>query len=142
MAIFAVRTTEATGKPAMPRSYTNISRGQPRTRAALLQRKPDVGILANMQAELITRFKDITPEGGVIELVVWRVPQPVPPTAHGFKYRAVYAVGGMRVLGFDNERGKGDHCHIGGLERPYTFTTVDRLIEDFIAAVTAFRRKS
>jgi hypothetical protein len=31
-----------------------------------------------MKAELITRFKDVTPEGDVIELVVWRVPQPVP----------------------------------------------------------------
>ena len=95
-----------------------------------------------MQAELSTRFKDITPEGGVIELVVWRVPQPVPPTTHGFKYRAAYALGGVRVVGFDNERGKGDHCHFAGRERPYTFTTVDQLVEDFIAAVAAARRQT
>ena len=44
-----------------------------------------VGRIANMKAELITRFKDITDDGGVIELVVWRVPQPVPPTSHGYK---------------------------------------------------------
>ncbi|ACB34484.1 conserved hypothetical protein [Leptothrix cholodnii SP-6] len=92
-----------------------------------------------MKAELITRFKNITPEG-VIELVVWRVPEPVPPTEHGFKYRAIYAVGGQRVVGFDNERGKGDHCHIGDEERPYVFTSVERLVEDFIAAVEAARR--
>ncbi len=54
-----------------------------------------------MQAKLVTRFKDITPEGGVVELVVWRVPQPVLPTAHGFKHRAAYVVvrrarGGVR----------------------------------------------
>lgn len=98
-----------------------------------------VGILANVAAELITRFKDITPEGGVIEWVIWRVPQPVPPTTHGYKYRAVYAVDGVRVIGFDNERGKGDHCHIGGLERPYVFTSIDQLVEDFIAAVAAAR---
>lgn len=99
-----------------------------------------VGIIANMQAELITRFKNVTPEGGVIELVVWRVPEPVPPTEHGFKYRAVYALNGVRVIGYDNERGKGDHRHVGGLEEPYTFSTVEQLVEDFIAAVDEARR--
>ena len=93
-----------------------------------------------MQAELITRFKDLTPEGDVIELVVWRLPRPVPPSTHGFKYRAAYVVGGVRVLGYDNERGKGDHRHVGGRELPYTFTSVDQLVEDFIAAVDAARR--
>ena len=92
-----------------------------------------------MKARLITRFKDITPEGGVIEVVVWRVPEPVPPSEHGFKYRAAYAVGGVRMVGFDNERGKGDHCHILGRERPYRFVSVEQLVEDFIAAVEAAR---
>lgn len=92
-----------------------------------------------MNAELITRFKNITPDGGVIELVVWRVPQPVPPTTHGYKYRAAYSLGGERLVGFDNERGKGDHCHLGELEIPYAFVSVERLVEDFIAAVAARR---
>ena len=92
-----------------------------------------------MKATLITRFKDITPEGDVIELVVWRVPEPLPPSEHGFKYRAAYAVGGVRMVGFDNERGKGDHCHIQGRERPYRFVSVEQLVEDFIAAVEAAR---
>lgn len=92
-----------------------------------------------MPAELITRFKDITPEGGIIELVVWRVPRPVPPSTHGYKYRAAYVVAGERLVGFDNERGKGDHCHLAGRQRPYHFTTVEQLVEDFIAAVAAAR---
>ena len=95
-----------------------------------------------MKADLVTRFKNITDEGGVIELVVWRVPRPVPPTSHGCKYRAVYSVNGVRVVGFDNERGKGDHCHRRGHEMPYRFTTVEALVEDFIAAVEAARSKS
>jgi hypothetical protein len=95
-----------------------------------------------MKASLITRFKDVTPEGGVIELVVWRVPEPVPPSEHGFKYRAAYALGGVRIVGFDNERGKGDHCHVKGVERRYVFTNVDQLIEDFIAAVEAARKQA
>jgi hypothetical protein len=94
-----------------------------------------------MKARLITHFKDVTPQGGVIELVVWRVPEPVSPSEHTFKYRAAYAIDGVRVVGFDNERGKGDHCHVQGVERSYTFVSVEQLIEDFIAAVDAARNK-
>lgn len=92
-----------------------------------------------MHAELITRFKDVSPRGELIELVVWRLPAPLPPSAHGYKYRLVLVVDGQRVIGFDNERGKGDHCHIGGAECPYTFSGVDRLIEDFMAEVERWR---
>ena len=92
-----------------------------------------------MQAKLITRFKDITAEGGVIELVVWKVHKPGPPAEHGYKYRAAYTCDGVRVVGFDNERGKGDHCHLDGQELPYTFISVEQLVEDFIAAVAARR---
>ena len=42
-------------------------------------------------------------------------------------------------MGFDKERGKGDHCHIGGKELPYVFISVDQLLEDFIAVVEARR---
>ena len=107
--------------------------------ANLPTRSVDV-IIANMSVKLITRFKDITPEGNIIEAVVWRVPKSVPPCEHDFKYRAVYIVQGVRVVGFDNERGKGDHCHLDGQERAYTFHGVDQLIEDFIAAVDARRK--
>lgn len=92
-----------------------------------------------MAAQLIYRLKNITADGGVIELVVWKVPTPVPPTKHGFNYRAVYALNGVRVVGFDNARGKGDHCHLDTTEMPYRFTGVDQLVEDFIAAVAARR---
>jgi hypothetical protein len=92
-----------------------------------------------MPAELIARFKDITPDGAILEVVIWKVPELVPPNEHGYKYSAVYVVDGVRVVGFDNERGKGDHCHIEGREKPYTFKGVEQLIEDFIAAVAARR---
>lgn len=98
-----------------------------------------VDTIANMPAQLISRFKNITSDGAILEVVVWKVPTPVPPTEHGYKYSAVYVVDGVRVVGFDNERGKGDHCHLDGLEVPYTFTDVEQLIEDFIAAVAARR---
>ena len=95
-----------------------------------------------MPAELITRFKNITPEGAILELVVWKVPAPVPPTEHGFKYRAVYAVNGVRVVGFDNERGKGDHKHLGALEFRFKFESVDKMIADFLHDVERMKNES
>ena len=95
--------------------------------------------IANVPAQLITRFKDVTADGSILEVVIWKVPKPVPPTDHGYKYRAVYVVDGVRIVGFDNERGKGDHCHLDGGEVPYAFNGLDQLIEDFIAAVAARR---
>ena len=92
-----------------------------------------------MPAQLITGFKNVNPDGSIIELVVWRVPKPVPPSLHFYKYRAVYVVNGKRTVGFDNERGKGDHSHLDGVEAPYNFTTVEQLVEDFIAAVNVRR---
>ena len=93
-----------------------------------------------MRAQLIAPFKDVTAEGDVIELIVWKVPSPVPPSTHGYKCRAAYVVGGKRVIGFDNERGKGDHCHIDGHEADYTFKGPGQLVEDFIAAIDARRK--
>ncbi|MBM4345904.1 MAG: hypothetical protein FJ100_21230 [Deltaproteobacteria bacterium] len=92
-------------------------------------------------AELVTKFKDVQQDGATLELVVWRLAEAVPPSAHRFKYRAAYVVNGVRVIGFDNERGKGDHCHVDGVEYPYTFVDPARLVEDFIAAVAARRTK-
>ena len=95
--------------------------------------------MANMSAQLITGFKNVNPDGSILELVVWRVPKPVPPSTHLYKYRAVYIVNGQRILGFDNERGKGDHRHVNDVELSYRFTTVEQLVEDFIGAVDAWR---
>lgn len=88
-----------------------------------------------MKATLLTRFRSVDEHGGVIEMVIWHVPEPVPPTTHGFKYRLVYLRNERRIVGFDNERGKGDHMHLGSQELPYSFSDLDTLIEDFIAEI-------
>ena len=92
-----------------------------------------------MAAQRITAIKNINPDGSILEVVIWKVPKPVPPTEHGYKYRAVYVVDGVRIVGFDNERGKGDHCHMDGKDLPYAFIGVGQLLEDFIAAVETRR---
>lgn len=83
-----------------------------------------------VNAELLYREKRIYADG-IIEMVVWRVPEPIPPSEHPFKYRLVFVRGGKRVVGYDNERGKGDHRHADKSEMPYTFTDETQLLEDF-----------
>ena len=75
--------------------------------------------------------------GGVVEMVVWQVPQPVPPSEHSFKYRLVFIRENKRVVGYDNERGKGDHKHLGTLEVRYKFVDIETLMADFLRDVEA-----
>ena len=75
-----------------------------------------------------------------MEIVIWKVPEPVPPTDHSFKYRLFYGRTGERIVGYDNERGKGDHRHYGGTEEPYAFSTLERLLDDFERDVVAVRK--
>ena len=77
--------------------------------------------------------------GGVVEMVVWRVPRPVPPSAHGFKYRLVFVREGQRLVGYDNERGKGDHKHLRDIQVNYAFVDIQTLVEDFLRDVEQFR---
>jgi hypothetical protein len=43
--------------------------------------------------------------------------------------------GCRRVVGYDNERGKGDHVHIDGRELAYAFIDIDTLMRDFLRDV-------
>lgn len=94
-----------------------------------------------MKARLIRRSKNVLSDGAILEMVIWQVPRPVAGCSHPYKYRLFYGRGGVRIVGYDNERGKGDHCHRGGRERPYRFTTVEVLIEDFLAEIRKRRTK-
>ena len=66
-------------------------------------------MFSNMRADLLLQRRVVTAPDAFVEIVIWRVPQPVAPSAHEFKYRLAYVVCGECVLRFDNERGKGDH---------------------------------
>jgi hypothetical protein len=48
---------------------------------------------------------------------------PVPPSVHGLKYSLFYGRPGVREVGYDNERGKGDHRHFQGAETAYAFAS-------------------
>ena len=84
-----------------------------------------------MRARLIAHSKEIREDGSIIEIVIWELPKPLHPSSHGFKYRLYYGCGGIDRVRYDNERGKGDHRHIDGMEQPYAFRSIDRLLDDF-----------
>ena len=50
---------------------------------------------------------------------------------HRYKYRLYYGAAGIDRVRYDNERGKGDHRHLGDREGDYVFTTVEQLLADF-----------
>jgi Family of unknown function (DUF6516) len=97
------------------------------------------GILCHMRAELLFRERRHFDDGAIMEMKIWRVPRPVPPATHGLKYSLFYGRPGQRLVGYDNERGKGDHKHLGGREMPYDFVSVERLVADFLADVRRVR---
>ncbi len=78
-------------------------------------------------------------DGAIGEMVLWRVPSSVPPSTHGLKYSLFYGRHGVREVGYDNERGKGDHRHFQGVETAYAFSTVEQLVADFWSDVRALR---
>jgi hypothetical protein len=91
------------------------------------------------KAQLIFRDRQILEDGAIVEMRIWRVPEPVPPAAHRFKHSLFYGYPGPRLVGYDNERGTGDHKHLGAVETSYRFTSVEALMEDFLADVAAVR---
>jgi len=89
-----------------------------------------------MKAEKLMHEKRVLSDGAIVEMLVWKLPHPVPGSEHFYKYRLFFGRKGERIFGYDNERGKGDHCHLDGIEHPYTFVSVEQLKNDFIAEVT------
>ncbi len=90
-------------------------------------------------AVLLLRRKRRYDDGAIPEIVLWRLAAPVVGSRHSFKYRLFYGYPGRRAVGYDNERGKGDHRHRDGVETPYVFESLDQLLQDFEADVAALR---
>ena len=92
-----------------------------------------------MQSELLVHERVFFEDEFMIEIKIWRVPKPAPPTAHGLKYSLFYGRPGLRIVGYDNERGKGDHRHYEHQEQKYEFTSIEKLLADFRADVEKAR---
>lgn len=70
-------------------------------------------------------------DGAIREMIVWQLPESVLGSEHTYKYSFFYGKDGERIVGYDNERGKGDHKHLGEIQHPYTFIDIQQLVNDF-----------
>lgn len=88
-----------------------------------------------MKARLLQHRKLVLEDGAIIEIKIWSLPDLSEERPHGLKYSLYFGRFGVRIVGYDNEAGKGDHRHLGDTEEPYAFTSLERLIADFEADV-------
>ena len=92
-----------------------------------------------MKAELLFRKRGGLSETAFVEMVIWRVPDRVRGSGHGFKYRLALVADGVCLLRYDNEAGKGDRKHVGERQVPYRFTDLATLQADFWKDVETWR---
>lgn len=91
-------------------------------------------------AQPVLSYRRDLSNGDMIQVVVWLLSEPLPGSPHPYKYRLHYQKNDAGdYIRYDNERGKGDHRHIGGTEEPYRFESVKKLAQDFYAAVKEAR---
>jgi len=83
------------------------------------------------KAILMINRKSRYDDGAIREMIVWQLPESVLGSEHTYKYSLYYGKDGERIVGYDNERGKGDHKHLGEIEHPYIFTNLKQLVRDF-----------
>lgn len=86
-------------------------------------------------ASLILDRKLLLDDGWIIQMRVWRLPMITGERLHGLKYSLFFGRPGERVIGYDNEAGKGDHRHYRDREEAYVFTSLEQMIRDFQADV-------
>lgn len=87
-------------------------------------------------AAVVLREKTTDEQGNLREMVIWQV-EPNPRQPEGIRYRLALILAGERdpAVLYDNHHPKGHHRHLEGVEEPYGFVDVERLIADFMAAV-------
>ncbi|MDR6817169.1 hypothetical protein J2X76_002342 [Neorhizobium sp. 2083] len=83
------------------------------------------------RATLIMDRKFHLDDGKIIQMKVWQLPDRNPERPHGLKYSFFFGNPGERIIGYDNEAGKGDHRHYRDHEEPYRFVSLERMIRDF-----------
>jgi hypothetical protein len=94
-----------------------------------------------MKADLLFRKREGLTETAFVELVIWRVLEPVRGSGHVYKYSLALVSKGVCVLRYDNEAGKGDHKHVGDQEVAYRFIDLAKLQSDFWNDVEAWRAR-
>jgi len=94
-----------------------------------------------MSAIPLESQKLVLDDGAIIQIRVWRLPSATRERPHRLKYSLFYGRPGERIVGYDNEIGKGDHRHYRDREEPYRFTNYETLIRDFMNDVRKERNR-
>jgi hypothetical protein len=94
----------------------------------------DYGIMGHMKARLLFRDRYLFDDGAIMEMTLWEVPEAVAASTHRLKYSLFYGYPGKRAIGYDKERGKGDHKHLGDRQ-------VEQLVADFLVDVQRVRER-
>lgn len=96
--------------------------------------------ITHVLSELLYHLKRLLPEGDVLEIKIWKIPKSK-EFPEGIKYSLVYIHDDVRVIGYDNERGKGNHKHYYDKEEEINFKNWSELVEMFEDDVKSLRRK-
>jgi len=88
-----------------------------------------------MKAARIFYDRAVLADGAIVEMTIWQLPHVTAQRPHGLKYSLFYGREGKRIVGYDNELGKGDHKHIGDVETRYRFVSVEKMVADFLVDV-------
>ncbi len=95
----------------------------------------------NMPAKLILKDRTVYDGGYIQEMVIWELEKSVFGSQHRCKYRLFFGLAGERIVSYDNERPKGNHRHYKEREETYVFTSIQKLLEDFMSDVAEQRRR-
>jgi hypothetical protein len=94
-----------------------------------------------MKAVALVRRRVVVAADAFVEVVIWHVPEAIPPATHLYKYRPAHVAEERCVLRYDNARGKGDHRHTETMEKPSSFSTPDQLMAEFEADVARWNHE-
>jgi hypothetical protein len=92
-----------------------------------------------MSAKPLVFLKRKNADGSMIDIKIWHLPAVSSERPHGLKYSLFYGRLGERIIGYDNETGKGDHRHYREVELPYAFESVTKILSDFFDDVARER---
>ncbi|PKA40129.1 toxin-antitoxin system TumE family protein [Rhizobium sullae] len=92
-----------------------------------------------MKAERVVCERIVFGDGAIIDIKVWRVPAQMPGSKHFLKYLLFYGKPALRLICYDNERGKGDHRHYDQHEERYGFISIEQMLADFRSDVEKLR---
>jgi hypothetical protein len=92
-----------------------------------------------MLAKPLVFLKRKNADGTMIDIKIWQLPTASNERPHALKYSLFYGRSGERIIGYDNETGKGDHRHYREVELSYAFESVTKMLSDFFDDVARER---